>query len=98
MERTPVTSAAIIAKGYNALTREMDLEFHNGTTGAFSGVSQEDSTWLIVNKVLVKQCGHSIEVGIALQKQRSKGYYHYNCSIGPRGCPHRLSAEYPKVY
>jgi len=45
MERTPVTSAAIIAKGYNALTREMDLEFHNGTTGAFSGVSQEDSTW-----------------------------------------------------
>ena len=46
MERTPVKSSVLIAKGYNALTRELELEFKNGAVGAFKEVSPGDSLWV----------------------------------------------------
>ena len=45
MERMPVKSSVVIAKGYNALTKEMELEFKNGDVGSFTEVSPDDSKW-----------------------------------------------------
>jgi len=45
MERTPVKSSVVIAKGYNALTKRMELEFNNGDIGSFTNVSTDDSKW-----------------------------------------------------
>ena len=45
MERMPVKSSVIVAKGYNALTNEMELECKNGAVGAFREVSPSDSKW-----------------------------------------------------
>ena len=45
MERMPVKSSVIVAKGYNALTNEMELEFKNGAVGSFREVSPSDSKW-----------------------------------------------------
>jgi len=45
MERMPIKSSVIVSKGYNALTKELELEFRNGDVGAFTDVSQDDSTW-----------------------------------------------------
>ena len=45
MERMPVKSSVIMAKGYNALTNEMELEFKNGAVGSFREVSPSDSKW-----------------------------------------------------
>ena len=45
MERMPIKSSVIVSKGYNALTKEMELEFRNGDVGAFTDVSPSDSTW-----------------------------------------------------
>ena len=41
----PLKSSAVTAKGYNALTKEMELEFPNGTVGSFKAVSPDDSKW-----------------------------------------------------
>ena len=45
MDRMPVKSSVLIAKGYNALTKNMELEFKDGTVGAFKEVSPGDSIW-----------------------------------------------------
>ena len=45
MERMPVRSSVVIATGYNALTKEMELEFKNGDVGSFTEVSPDDSKW-----------------------------------------------------
>ena len=45
MERMPVKSSVVIAKGYNALTKEMELEFKNGDVGSFTEVSPDASKW-----------------------------------------------------
>jgi len=45
MNRIPVKSSVVIAKGYNALTKELELEFKNGDVGSFTGVSPDDSKW-----------------------------------------------------
>ena len=45
MERMPVKSSVVIAKGYNALTKEMELEFKHGDVGSFTEVSPDDSKW-----------------------------------------------------
>ena len=45
MERMPVKTSVIVAKGYNALTNEMELEFKNGAVGSFREVSLSDSKW-----------------------------------------------------
>ena len=45
MNRMPVRSSVVIAKGYNALTKEMELEFKNGDVGSFTEVSPDDSKW-----------------------------------------------------
>ena len=45
MERMPIKSSMLIAKGYNALTKEMELEFKDGTVGVFKEVNPGDSQW-----------------------------------------------------
>ena len=45
MDRMPVKSSAVTAKGYNALTRDMEIEFPDGTIGSFTNVSPDDSKW-----------------------------------------------------
>ena len=45
MERIPIKSSVIVSKGYNALTKELELEFKNGDVGAFPDVSPFDSAW-----------------------------------------------------
>jgi len=45
MDRMPVKSSAVTAKGYNALTKDMEIEFPDGTIGSFKNVSPDDSSW-----------------------------------------------------
>tara|TARA_R110000824_G_scaffold63495_5_gene166871 strand:- start:199 stop:414 length:216 start_codon:yes stop_codon:yes gene_type:complete len=45
MERIPLKSRAVVAKGYNALTKDMEMEFPDGTIGSFKAVSPDDSKW-----------------------------------------------------
>ena len=45
MDRMPVKSSAVTSKGYNALTRDMEIEFPDGTIGSFTNVSPDDSKW-----------------------------------------------------
>ena len=45
MDRMPVKSSAVTSKGYNALTRDMEIEFPDGTIGSFTNVSPDDSSW-----------------------------------------------------
>ena len=45
MDRMPVKSSAIVAKGYNPLTKDMEIEFPNGVIGSLKDVSIEDSQW-----------------------------------------------------
>ena len=45
MDRIPVKSSAIRSKGYNALTKDLEIEFTDGTIGAFINVSPDDSSW-----------------------------------------------------
>lgn len=41
MERTPVTSSNIKAIGYDAETKSLEVEFHNGAVWLYSGISAE---------------------------------------------------------
>ena len=45
MERRPLQSSAVTSKGYNALTKDMEIEFPDGTIGSFKDVTPDDSTW-----------------------------------------------------
>ena len=64
MERMPVRSSVVIAKGYNALTKEMELEFKNGDVGSFTEVSPDDSKWF----------DEQVSAGKALWAFRNAGY------------------------
>ena len=69
MERMPVRSSVVIAKGYNALTKELELEFKNGDVGAFKEVSRGDSIWFdeqeSVGKAMwaFRRAGYTFEKG-----------------------------------
>ena len=45
MDRIPVKSSAIRSKGYNALTKDLEIEFTDGTIGSFINVRHDDSSW-----------------------------------------------------
>ena len=64
MDRMPVKSSAVTAKGYNALTRDMEIEFPDGTIGSFTNVSPDDSKWFDEQK----------SAGKALWEFRRGGY------------------------
>ena len=64
MERMPLKSRAVIAKGYNALTQDMEMEFPDGTIGSFKAVSPDDSKWF----------DEQVSAGKALWAFRNAGY------------------------
>ena len=64
MESMPVKSSSVIAKGYNALTQDMEMEFPNGTIGSFKAVSPDDSKWF----------DEQVSAGKALWAFRNAGY------------------------
>ena len=45
MDRTPLKSSVVASKGYNALTKSMEVEFQNGTIGNYVDVPIEWSEW-----------------------------------------------------
>ena len=45
MDRTPVKSSVVASKGYNPITRSMEVEFTNGTIGNYIDVPMEWSSW-----------------------------------------------------
>ena len=69
MERRPLKSSAIVSKGFNAFTKQMEVEFPDGTIGSFQDVTQEDSQWFdeqeSAGKALwaFRRSGYSFEKG-----------------------------------
>src|SRR5688572_13944280 len=47
MERTPVSSAALAAVGYDSETGELEIEFRTGRVYRYSGVPSSLHAWLL---------------------------------------------------